>query len=506
MEGLRLCALPIALMLIVASGPAFSQITTGIVEPAPNYDTLLPPVAGATYVDPVFGSVIKRVTNALSTANHASGGNLTWIANEYSTMSPFNNDNSKFILVHESYFGLYDGVGNYLRDLPLEINSSSEPRWSRKDLVTLYYHSGNQINSYNVGTGAIAVLHTFSEYSSISGNGEMDISYDGDHLVYCGDSEFVFVYQISADRKYPALNAGPRFFDSMYITPNNNVIITWLLSGSTRYTGQELFDINMNFLRQVGHSDGHKDVTLDANGDEVLIWNNSNDSQPIPNCNNGIVKIRLADGAQTCLAQLDWSLAMHISAPDRNGTVFVDTEAPANPEPGTAGWVAYTDEILQVKLDGSGIVRWAHHRSRPVNVYNWQPKLTSSRDGTRLLYASNFDLSSISGNSTQYIDTYLLAVPANACAYSFNAYGASFGYLGGPGSLLASFSAAGCTPVGTVGTDQPGIISLGALSGPTLGIFTQPFVVNSFSSTSRATRTATITLGGQIFTVRQTSY
>jgi len=33
----------------------------------------------------------------------------------------------------------------------------------------------------------------------------------------------------------------------------------------------------MNFLRQVGHADGHKDVTSDANGDEVLIWTNSDD-------------------------------------------------------------------------------------------------------------------------------------------------------------------------------------------------------------------------------------
>jgi hypothetical protein len=151
------------------------------------------------------------------------------------------------------------------------------------------------------------------------------------------------------------------------------------------------------------------DVTLDG-VDEVMIWTNSNDAQPIPACNNGIVKVRLRDGAQTCLAQLDWSLAVHISAPDGNGYVYVDTEAPVNPQPGTSGWVPYTNEILQVRLDGSGVIRWAHHRSRPFDSYNWQPKLSISRDGTKLLYSSNYNLQAIEGTThpTLYTDAYLI--------------------------------------------------------------------------------------------------
>jgi hypothetical protein len=260
------------------------------------------------------------------------------------------------------------------------------------------------------------VVHTFSEYSSISGNGEMDISLDGDHFVFAGNSEFIFVYQISTDKKFAVFDTGSRPFDSLYITPKNNVIVSWFTSGTARFTGQELFDINMNFLRQVGHADGHKDVTSDTNGDEVLIWTNSDDPQPIAYCNNGIVKIRLADASQTCLLQLDWSLAVHISAPDGNGTVFVDTEAPANPNPGTSAWVPYANEVLQVKLDGSGTMRWAQHRSRPVNSYNWEPKLSTSRDGTRLLFASNFDLPAFEqGYTSDYGDTYLIVLgPAEA--------------------------------------------------------------------------------------------
>ena len=410
----RVILVSLFLLSIGSVAPALAQLTGTGIEPAPNYDTFVPPPVGGSYVDPVFGSTIKRVSNALGTPNADGGGYLTWIEDEYSAANAFNNDNSKFILVHQSYFALYDGSGFYLHDLPFEINSSSEPRWSRKDNVTLYYHSGNMLKSYNISTGGISVVHTFSEYSSISGNGEMDISLDGDHFVYSGNGRYIFVYQISTDAKFPVFDTAGRGFDSVYITPNNNVIVSWPTSGTVRYTGQELFDINMNFLRQVGHADGHKHLTRDTNGSEVLIWTNSNDAQPIANCNNGIVKINLADATQTCLAQLDWSLAVHITAPDGNGSAYVETYAPSNPEPGSSGWVAYTNELLQVKLDGSGVVRWAHHRSRPLNSYNYQPKMTVSRDGTRALYASNYDLQNIDGYTTEYSDTYLITLGGSA--------------------------------------------------------------------------------------------
>ena len=324
-----------------------------------------------------------------------AGGKLAWIVNEYSTASPFNNDNSRLILVHQSYFGLYDGNGNFLGNLPLEINSSSEPRWSRKDNSTLYYHRGNQLKSYDVSTGSTAVVHTFSEYSSIAGNGEMDISQDGDHFVFVGDSRYVFVYTISTDRKMAAFDTGGNAFDAVYITPDNNVTITWLQAGmNTRYTGIELFDSNMNFLRQVAHAGGHMHMSRDLNGEEVLIWTNSNDPQPA--CGqNAIVKIRLADGAQTCLLSLDWSLAVHITAAD-DTWAFVETYNPSNVVP-PSGWYPYTNELLQIKLDGSEVRRLAHHRSRPLNSYNYMPKVTASRDGTRLVYASNFSLQSILG-------------------------------------------------------------------------------------------------------------
>ncbi len=395
-----------ALCLLASMGAASAYITGGGVYYPTNYDSFLPPGVGGTYNDPIFSTTVKRVSNA-----GASG----FITDEYSTINPFNADNSKFLLIHQSYFALYDGTGAFIRNLPSDVHASSEPRWSRQDPNIFYFVNGNQLKRYDVASGSITVLRSFTQYSSISGMGESDICFDGDHLVLAGDRRHVFVYQISTNAAGPSFDTGGRGFDSIYITPNDNVTITWLQGGASRYNGIEVFDRNMNFLRQLTRVGGHMDVTRDGTGEEVLIWTNSADPQPI--CNNGVVKVRISDAQQTCLATFDWSLAVNISAPDAGGWAFVNTYAPSNPTPSN-GWATYTNEILQVRLDGGEVRRLAHHRSRPYNSYNWTPRASTSRDGSRFVYNSNYNLQAISGYGSEYSDVYLVLLGDSAPAPS----------------------------------------------------------------------------------------
>jgi len=395
-----------AIALFVMAAVGFASVTDTASYAPVNYNTFVPPPVGGSYVDPAFGSTVKRVSDARSINDAAQGGKLTMITNEYSTEAPFNSDNSRLILQHDSYFALYDGGGTYLRDLPFAINAGSEPRWSRTDPNVLYFVNSNQLKKYNVGTQVMTVLHTFSEYSAISGMGESDISYDGDHFVLAGDTRYIFVYEISTDTKGSVLDSGGRGFDSLYNTPDGHVTVSWYQNGTARFNGIEMFDRNMNFLRQEAHVEGHMHMARDLNGDEVLVWANSADPNPI--CNNGIVKIRLADASQTCLVSLDWSLAVHISASD-SGWAFVETYAPSNPDP--TNWPKYTNEILQIKLDGSEVIRLVQHRSRPLDSYYYMPRTSASRDGSRIVYSSNFDLQVIVGGyPAQYTDTYMIVL------------------------------------------------------------------------------------------------
>ena len=86
---------------------------------------------------------------------------------------------------------------------------------------------------------------------------------------------------------------------------------------------------------------------------------------------------------------------------------FVSTYAPDDPAP-DSGWAPDTNEILKVWVDGSRIERLAHHRSRPWNDYNYEPRAASSRDGARLLYSSNFNLQSLAGADNDYSDVYMI--------------------------------------------------------------------------------------------------
>ena len=93
---------------------------------------------------------------------------------------------------------------------------------------------------------------------------------------------------------------------------------------------------------------------------------------------------------------------------------------------------------------------------------------------------------------------------AAACAYSLNSYGEVFSHLGGADQVLGSPNALGCTPV--TGTDQPSFITLAPLVSPVNNIFTQPFQVTPFNAALPVLRFGTITFGGQIFAIKQTSW
>jgi hypothetical protein len=400
-----------ALWVLSSAAPTLAYQTDANVHLPPSFFDALPAPVGDIQRDPVFGSAIKRVSDALGTPDVAFGsGSLLFIMTEYATMSPFNSDNSRLLLMHQSYFGLYDGSGRYFRDLPLDVESHSEPRWSRHDPNVLYYINGNQVQQHNVATGLSAVVRTFGEYTVISGRGESDICFDGDHLILTGDFRDIFVYEISTDTKGPVLDTTELGgFDSVYITPDDNVLVGWYAPGSGRYRGIELYDRNMNFIRQVAPALGHMDVTRDVDGQEVLLWINAGDPAPPPDCQNGLVKIRLLDGQPTCLMTFDWSLAHHVAAPDGNGWVFVSTYSPQDLSPLTR-WPAYANELLQIRLDGSEVRRLAHHRSRPFNDYNFQPRMAVSRDGTRIAYSSNYGLQGLLSFPAEYSDAYLLGL------------------------------------------------------------------------------------------------
>jgi hypothetical protein len=397
--------------LLVTAAALAHTTDEAVVRPV-TYDVLVPPAVGESYLDPAFGTAIRRISDARHQPDAYNARNLDFIAHEYSTMSPFNQDDSRLLLVHQSYFALYDGEGRYLRDLP--IPATSEPRWSRTDPNVLYDVFRNEIWRWDAAADAWTRVRAFAEYSTVHGRGESDICFDGDHLVLVGDDHDIFVYEISTDTKGPALDATGHGFDNVHIAPGDQVVVTWYETGEGPLSGVELYDRDMRFQRQLAPVGGHMDVGRDVDGQAVALWINAADPQAPAGCQNGVVKIRLADGQRTCVLPLGWGMAAHVSAPDAGEWFFVSTYAPDDPVLGA--WRRYTGEVLQVRLDGSEVRRLAHHRSRPFGGYWYMPRASVSHDGRRLVYTSNFGLQSLLGFDSSYCDVYLIDLAAAAPA------------------------------------------------------------------------------------------
>jgi hypothetical protein len=134
---------------------------------------------------------------------------------------------------------------------------------------------------------------------------------------------------------------------------------------------------------------------------------------------------------------------------------------------------------------------------------------TGSSDGTsgtvNFTAAPNLGGSARIGTIQFGTQTFTVTQLGAACAYSLAAYGALLGKAGGGASVQGSPSAVGCgTPAST--TDPPNIVSLGTLTGPVLNIFTLPYTVGVFNSTMTAVRRMTVTFGGQVYVIKQTSW
>lgn len=297
-----------------------------------------------------------------------------WTGVEYGSICPFNADNSRILLVRRDHFGLYDGSGTFLKDLT--IPASAEPRWSRSDPNTFYWIRGNRL--IRTAGPTETIQHTFNEYPEYVGDqqngitmcGEADISEDGDHLVFAnGTRTEVFTYQISTDTKskpIPTLGG----LDGLKITASNQIIMS---------NDKGIWLVDQTATKRLTPVNGHAAVCRDNTGDDCLVWINANDPLPPSDHQNCIVKIRIADGKPTYLLNLNWSLAVDISA--CRSFALVSTY-------GNQASGQYANQILKVMLDGSGTEVLCDTGSVAIS-YNAQPKASLSRDGKRFVFSSN---------------------------------------------------------------------------------------------------------------------
>lgn len=253
-----------------------------------------------------------------------------------------------------------------------------------------------------------------------------------------GASE-VFVYDVLADRKgttrpgFSGLGLCSGLDDMMMSPSGKYALLHWGTGGQGPTCNLQAYDTSMTWVGQVSCGRGHFDLTVDKDGSEWAVTSTSNSG-----CGETgafVAKYKIPDGA-TRLAAGDSSgfgrLAIfsdeigggHISGRGfGSGFVVVSLDHSIAGSPP----VAFYKEIVKVYMDSKPeaphLERLANHRSDeaqvyadpscPLSSYFAQAHATVSRDGTRVLWGSNWNQGGASCAAEAYIMDLTPAAPDN---------------------------------------------------------------------------------------------
>jgi hypothetical protein len=198
--------------------------------------------------------------------------------------------------------------------------------------------------------------------------------------------------------------------DSVTISPLGDYFLAYFeplpdgkMGSDSNPGGLMVYDKDLKNGRCLVRAIGHSDLALDAQGREVLIYQD-NDNDTIAICD-------LETGKITDLLPIDFSHTapgLHFSgrAFGVPGWALVSTH---DGDPASSTWME--DQVFAVELKSGGrIVRLAHTRSfvdeKQEHDYRAEPQATVDRNFTRVLFTSNWGRS-----GTQAVDTYMIVLP-----------------------------------------------------------------------------------------------
>jgi len=382
------------------------------------------PQARGPFRDPVFGSCLVRVTD--QTIDLSPDDESPGLKNEYSRVQSFNADGSRLVVRGtEMTWYLYDAdTLQPLAQLPIAV----DPRWDPHDPDVVYYSDETRLTSYNVETAEQALVHDFTDdfpdqdLASVWGRYEGSPSRDGRYWGLMAQDEdgnavaFV-VYDRQTDqvtirdvRGVPEVEVG---IDSVTISPLGNYFLAYSdnhcehgqLGDDAHPCGLMVYDRDLTNGRSLLRIVGHSDLALDAEGREVLIY------QDIDTDN--ISMLDLATGAVTPLWPIDFShtaIGLHFSgrAFDRPGWALVSTH---DGDPGAYTWM--DDQVFAVELKSGGrVLRLAHTHSLvdedQEHDYWAEPHASVNADFTRILFTTNWGRS-----GTEEVEMFLIELPSD---------------------------------------------------------------------------------------------
>ncbi len=367
----------------------YNLITDAAVKPFPD---VAKPGYLQSYVDPVFGTTVARITGDPGTAIPNVGGTWPKIArHHYSKDAAWNADQTLIVLT-KGLDSMYFLDGESYEVLFRRAGPGGEARWHPSLPNVMIYVAGNgEIGHWDVRTNSKKVLYKARGYSRCQfGPFEGNASKSGSRLAVAAKRtdgrEVAFAVRLGPGgaRKYADIDLasnGVTSLDWASISASGKyVVVNGTIGGHDDAT--QVFKLSGRKVGSAWSACGvpsHYDLTYDASGLEVAVGVAK--SGP----HDGRVIMRgLLTGAITVLNSGGY--ADHTSARNsqRPGWAYVTTNY-AGPN-----YPPFRNEVFAVKLDGSRAVqRFANVRSTAA-VYESESHAVPSPDGKRMIFASDW--------------------------------------------------------------------------------------------------------------------
>lgn len=343
-----------------------------------------------SYIDPVFGTKITRITGEPGTDIPNTDGKWATVArHRYSKDAAWNCDQSLLYLErHQSRPNhLFLDGNTYQVRFARSGPPGTERRWHPKEPAVMVYVKDNLIGFWNVLEDTTETLATFPGYSEFRiGPWEGNLSRDGKMLVIDGQrgaDRIAFAYDLKRKQKYPDLVLNDVLVDWVSISSSGKyVVLNGRLSGA-RGDQTQVYDLKGNKVGGLWSEYGrpsHYDLAVDENGDDIAVGVSK--SQPD---NGRVIKRRLSDGQVTVLTPGGYASHTSTRNVDRPGWAYV-TYQHRGPT-----WPPFWDEVVAVKLDGSQTVERIAHLHTKRTDYLTEAHAVPSPDGKRVLWATNWE-------------------------------------------------------------------------------------------------------------------
>ncbi|MBO0593573.1 hypothetical protein I2486_19415 [Cellulophaga sp. E16_2] len=357
-----------------------------------------------TIVDPSFGTIIRRISNA------GDGGVIKPM---YSTIQAWNADETKMILYDQTngVHQLLDGMSYaFIRNLDdVRPDDVEQLFWDFNDADVLYYLDANTDDfiKYSISSSTKTILVNLKEISGCDGTITMGsdvqmMSWDSDVIGFRCNNDNTYSYRFST-QELTRFNLDDVNYAAVMPAP----------SGTLFYHKVSSYDTNGNFVARLNKSKPEHSCLGQMTDGTDTDYSVSFNGGPNGGCEGNIIAFNLNTGE--CLPVI--AEAMGYDYP-KSGT-HISAVAHKNP-----GWIAASmigyDEDGQALLDQELVIahvapgsvdvyRIGHHRADEDQFDYWgEPHAVISPTGTRVLFGSDWS-GSEDGKS---VESYVVELPS----------------------------------------------------------------------------------------------